>query len=65
MPVLVEYGCEFKGEVARELLVLPPGSATEAMLDDYATLRRQTRRAAGVDPDAIDGPPCDWADEHD
>lgn len=42
LPV-VEYGREFQARAADELVLLPEGSAVEAMMNDYAVMRAQAR----------------------
>lgn len=38
-----EYGPAFRAEAAAELSLLPPDSAIERMLADYAVMRMQSR----------------------
>lgn len=42
-PPVPEYGQAFRAEAAAELSLLPPDSAIERMLADYAVMRMQSR----------------------
>jgi hypothetical protein len=42
-PPVVEYSREFQARAAKELGVLPDGSAIAEMLSDYAVMREQAR----------------------
>lgn len=46
-PPVVEYPRTFQARAAAEVEALPPGSAIEVMLADYAVLRAQARACAG------------------
>jgi hypothetical protein len=43
----VEYRPDLLERAARELEALPPGSAIEGLLSDYAVMRAQTRACDG------------------
>ena len=42
-PPVVPYNREFQEHAAKELALLPEGSAIEEMLSDYAVMREQAR----------------------
>ncbi|HKW52395.1 MAG TPA: hypothetical protein VJO12_01800 [Stellaceae bacterium] len=42
-PPVPEYGAAFRAEAVAELSLLPPDSAIERMLADYAVMRMQSR----------------------
>ena len=42
-PPVPEYGQAFRAEAVAELSLLPPDSAIERMLADYAVIRMQSR----------------------
>lgn len=42
-PPVVKYGREFQARAAKELALLPQGSAVAEMLSDYAVMREQAR----------------------
>jgi hypothetical protein len=42
-PPVVEYSREFQARAAKELALLPEGSAIAEMLSDYAVMRDQAR----------------------
>ena len=42
-PPVPEYGQAFRAEAVAELSLLPPDSAIERMLADYAVMRMQSR----------------------
>ena len=42
-PPVREYGAAFRAEAVAELSLLPPESAIEQMLADYAVMRMQSR----------------------
>ena len=42
-PPVVEYTREFQARAAKELILLPDGSAIAGMLIDYAVMREQVR----------------------
>jgi len=42
-PTVVDYSREFQAQVAKELALLPDGSAVVEMMGDYAVMRGQAR----------------------
>ena len=46
-PPVPEYGQAFRAEAIEELSLLPPDSAIERMLADYAVMRMQSRACRG------------------
>ena len=42
-PLVVEYSREFQAQAAKEVALLPAGSAIAEILSDYAVMREQAR----------------------